>query len=360
MKVALLTAKPNWSRKVDGHKLYVGEKRPPHGIGFLTAVLERSGAQVDVFDRYCGDKEWPRDDFASYDLMGLYCTSVCTDDIAYVVKRSKAPRIAVGGPHAHCFPDQIPAKVSHIVRGEAEHIICDLAAGRIEDRIIEPKRLTSQELDALPRFPFERFFGGPKKKLYDWGFHFHEVTPVLTMNTSRGCPYSCSFCSVSSIWGNKLTVMSARRVFDDVRYVVSLGARGVYFREDNFTARRSRLVELCELLARSNEKVLWACETRVDTVDDELMGLMRAAGCIGFYVGVEHLSQRMLDLFRKGVTVEQILAFFESTHKRGIFTHASFIVDHPEETAEDKKERERLLKVISPSFVVNNTYRENG
>ena len=359
MKIALVTAKPNWTRKVDGHKMYVGEKRPPHGIGYLTAVLQKAGYSVDIIDRYCGDKTWPSDNFASYDFMGIYCTSVCSTDIDSLIKKSKAKRIAVGGPHAHLFPESFSDKVDHVVRGEAEEIIVDLVNGKITERIVEPKRLPSAALDQLPRFPFERFCG-ETRDLYDWGFHFHDVQPVFTLNTSRGCPYTCSFCSVKNIWGLKLTAMSAERVLNDIDYVESLGAKGLYFREDNFTHRNKRLIAVCEALIKRNSSLLWACETRVDTVDDELMGLMKAAGCIGFYIGVEHLSARMLDIFHKGITVEQILSFFESTHKYDIFSHASFIVDHPEETPEDKAEKERLVEVIKPSFVVNNRYRENG
>jgi O-antigen biosynthesis protein len=359
MKVALLTAKPNFTRRVAGHKLYVGEKRPPNGLGFLTAVLREKGIAVEIFDRYCGDTRWPRDDFASYDFVGLYCTTVCSTDIERVVRKARSKIVAVGGPHASLFPEKIPARADYIVRGEAEAIIADLVEGKLERGRIETARLSSDDLDKLPRFPFD-IFNGELAKNYDWGFHFNEVKPVFTLNTSRGCPFSCSFCSVRKIWGRRFTAMSAERVFDDIQHVRSLGARGVYFREDNFTVKRSRIVDLCEKLVRSGSDLLWACETRVDTIDGELMALMRRAGCIGFYVGVEHLSQRMLDVFNKQVTVEQILAFFENANRQDIFTHASFVVDHPEERPEDVAERERLLDVIKPSFIVRNRYRADG
>jgi len=359
MKVALLTAKPNWLRRVGGQKLYVGEKRPPHGLGFMYTILRNAGFQVDLYDRYCGDLTWPKDDFASYDFLGLYTTSVCSTDIERIVTKAKAARIAVGGPHAHLFPESFPDRVHHIVRGESEKIIVDLVNGRISERIITPPRLSDEELDEVPRFPWE-FFYNEKHDNYDWGFHFNDVKPVFTMNTSRGCPFQCSFCSVKSIWGRKLTAMSAERVFDDIRYVHSLGARGLYFREDNFTARKARLRKLCELLVQSGLDLRWACETRVDTVDDETMALMQRAGCIGFYIGVESLSQHMLDVFQKQVKVEQIVKFFESANKYGMFTHASFIVEHPEETRQDRGETERLMDVIKPSFIVRNRYRPDG
>lgn len=359
MRIALLTAKPNRSTKVDGHKFYVGEKRPPHGIGFLYSNLNDKGFEVDIFDRYCGNTDWPSDNFSSYDFVGLYCATVCSDDIKKVIKKTKAKRIAVGGPHAYLFPDTFPKKVTHIVRGEAESIIVDLAKGNISDRIVVPPRLSDTELDNLPRFPWDLFYNH-YRQYYDWGFHFHEVKPVFTMNTSRGCPFACSFCSVKQVWGRRLTAMSAERVFDDMKYVATLGAKAVYFREDNFTARNKRLRALCEMLIESESKLLWACETRVDTVGDELMGLMKRAGCIGLYIGVESLSQNMLDIFQKQVTVDEILSFFESANKYGLFTHASFVTNHPKETDEDRQATERLLNVIKPSLVVMNEYRKNG
>ena len=142
--------------------------------------------------------------------------------------------------------------------------------------------------------------------------------------------------------------------------VAKLGAKAVYFREDNFTVKKKRLVELCTSLAKRNDKMLWACETRVDTVDEETMGLMHDAGCIGFYVGVEHLSQCMLDHFNKDITVDQIMSFFKNTRKYGVFTHASFIINHPKETERDKQLLKERIKELNPSVVINNTYRENG
>lgn len=359
MKVALLTAKPNWRGRVDGHRFSVAEKRMPHGIGFLYAVLKQAGFDVDVFDRYCGDTRWPRDGWASYDFLGLYTTTICSKDIDRILRKARARRIAVGGPHAHLFPERIPGNVDHIVQGEAENIIVDLVQGRIDQRIVVPDRLSSGDLDALPRYPYELFYR-EHHDLYDWSFIFHPARPMFTMNTSRGCPFDCSFCSVKRIWGRKLTAMSVDRVLRDIEYIQSLGARAIYFREDNFTTNRSRLLEMCERLIRIDSGVVWACETRVDSLDPEVMTLMRRAGCVGLYTGVEHLSQRMLDILNKKITVEQIIEFFDNARARGIFTHAAFITEHPQETDADRRESRRLLEVIRPDAVTTNRYREEG
>jgi radical SAM superfamily enzyme YgiQ (UPF0313 family) len=359
MRVALLTAKPNFLRKIHGQKLSVTEKRPPNGIGYLYAILKQAGFEVDLFDRYCGDTRWPKDNWASYDFLGLYTTTICTTDIQRILRKARAKRIAVGGPHATLFPEQISDRAHHIVRGEAENIIVDLVKGNIDQRMITTDRLSSADLDRLPRFLYETFFG-EHHDLYDWGFQYNGIVPAFTMSTSRGCPFDCSFCSVRKIWGRKITYMSVERVLDDIEHIKSLGGRAIYFREDIFTAKRRRLRELCEELIRRDVSINWACESRVDTVSAETMALMKRAGCVGMFVGVEHLSQRMLDIFNKRVKVQQILDFFENAHRHELFVHASFIVDHPDELDEDRAERERLLEVIRPSASSFNKFRADG
>lgn len=355
MKIALLTAQPNTCK---GYKFNFKEKRPPNGIGFLYKILKNNKLDVDIYDRYAGNMNWPSDDFKSYDFVGIYCCTLCTEDIFDIIKKLKCKKIAVGGPHAYIYPETFPDKVDYIVRGEGESIIVDLVSGKIKDRIINTKRLTSNELDAIPRFPYEYFWNKGKRKYYDWDFHFSSTKPIFTLNTSRGCPFSCSFCEVRRIWGRNITYMSVDRIINDINYVVSLGAKGIWFREDNFTVNNKRLESLCNVILNNNIKIEWGCETRVDTVDDRLMELMERAGCRGFYIGVEHLSQRMLDIFNKGTTVGQIIKFFKSAHKYHISTAASMIVDHPKETKKDIIEREKYLKIIKPTKIWRNKFRK--
>lgn len=354
MKIALLTAKPN----VGGYKFNTSEKRPPNGIGILYSILKKDNNDVDIFDRYANDLRWPEDNFKSYDFVGIYCCSICTKDIFNCIDKIDCSNIIVGGPHAYIRPESFPDKVTKIVRGEGENVILDIINNKILERIITTKRLSNEELDNSLRYPYEYFWDAKRRNRYRWNFKFHRVNPIFTMNTSRGCPFNCSFCDVRNVWGRTFTYMSSEKVFNDITYVKSLGAKGIYFREDNFTVVNKRVREVCESLLKNNYNMKWACETRVDTVDDELMGLMAKSGCIGFYVGVEHLTQRMLNVFNKGITVEQILTFFKSANKYKIKTAASLIINHPEETRHDINERERLLKIIRPTLIWRNKFRK--
>jgi radical SAM superfamily enzyme YgiQ (UPF0313 family) len=356
VKVALLTAKNNEDEKWNGHRFAVDEKRPPHGIGFLYSILKRAGADIEIFDRYCGNYNWPVDNFKSFDFVGIYCASVCRNDFLSVIDKVDNESIAVGGPHASLFEEDFSDKVKYIVKGEAEKIILDLVCGNLKEKVIKTDRLENEELDKLPRFPFDIFI--ERKDLYVWDFPFDKlISPVFTLNTSRSCPFDCSFCSTRKIWGRKYTYMSPERVYEDILYCISLGAKGIYFREDNFTVVNKRVESLCNMLLENNISIKWACETRVDTIDERLVKLMAESGCIGLYIGVEHLSQRMLDIFNKRVTVEQIIKCFEWAHKYKISTAASLIRNHPEETIVDRELLADRLSIIRPTMYWANEFR---
>lgn len=356
MKIALMTAQPNIDSKVGVHEFATDEKRPPTGLGYLYKILKQSNFDVELYDRYSGNLSFDFNKSDGYDFVGIYCASVCTDDIKFIIDNLKSDKIAVGGPHASLFPEWFSSKVNYIVQGESENIIIDLVNGKYKDGIIKTKRLDNVSLNKIPTFPYKYFWDN--KNNYTWKFPFSDISPVFTLNTSRGCPYSCSFCSVKKIWGHKLTAFSPERVFSDIEYVKSLGAKGLYFREDNFTVNKKRLFKICDHIKNLNLK--WACETRADAIDDETAKVMSESGCIGFYIGVESLSQHMLDIFNKQLTVDQIIKCFEFAHKYNIKTAASMIKGHPEETDVDRSETNRLMQQIRPTMKWFNQYRDNG
>lgn len=167
------------------------------------------------------------------------------------------------------------------------------------------------------------------------------------MNTSRGCPFDCVFCSVGSIWSRKYRCFSAQRIIEEVKYLVEkYNVKGIYFREDNFTLNKDRVVEFCEGLLSQSVNIKWVCETRVDTLSYELLELMGKSGCKGLYFGIESGSQRMLDFMKKGITIEEVEKAFNWCNELGIESHASFVVGVPTETAEERKQTVEFSKKI--------------
>jgi len=355
-KVALLTAKPN-TGGVDpsGHKMWVGEKRYPIGISYLYAVLKQHGIQADIFDFYSGMASWPQNDFEDYSFCGLYTTSVCKDHIMWILDHCKANVLAVGGPYASLNPEDFKSKTDIVCQGEAERDIVNFVQPNFVGGVCKTARLTSEELDMLPRFPWELYVD----KSYDWTSFFDNKRKYLTFNTSRGCSYACTFCDVKRIMGRKYSYMSAERIFDDIRYCnTTFGTNAILFREDFFALHHGRIEELCKKIIDSKIDLKFVCELRAD-VPLTILRTLKQAGLDGAYIGAEAGSQRMLDIFNKQLKVEQIYKFGEQCKMLGIKMALSFIRKHPEETQHDINLRKKMIKTINPERVWVNTFREN-
>jgi len=331
------------------------EKRPPLGLGFLIAVLRNAGHKVFFIDNYLNPSDFLETDYLRrhhIDFVGIYANTICFRDTRRMLHRLEYLRqtgrwqgkIIVGGPHTSVALDTIPGFVDFVVQGEGEVAILDIVAGRAAGRVLRCRRL--DDLDDLPLPAWDYFINQP----YHWGGDWFPGTPVFTMNTSRGCPFHCTFCSVGSIWGRKYTFFSAERIVHDIDYLIKeYGARGVYFREDNFTVQRERTEKFCELLLQRNIHITWACETRVDTLDRNLVKLMQRAGLTALYFGVESGSQEVLNRLKKNITPEQTRNAFDWCREFGIKTAASVIVGTPGETPRDLQQTLALVDDLKPT-----------
>ena len=338
------------------------EKRPPLGIGFLISVLRNAGHKVFFIDNYLRPQNFLEKDFLwknSIDFVGIQANTICFRDVLrmlhmmqYLRQKGKwNGKIIVGGPHTTVAPDTIPKFVDYVVQGEGEQALLDIVEGKVKSRLVRYPVI--ENLDDLPMPAWDYFVRLP----YDWSVDWFEKQPVFTMNTSRGCPFECTFCSVGSIWGRQYTYFSASRLVRDIEFLVKrYKVKGIYFREDNFTLNRKRLTEFCNLLLEKKLNISWACETRVNTIDREVVALMHQSGARAFYFGVESGSQRILDFLKKGITVDQIKNAFALCREIGIKTAASVIVGVPSETKDDVSKTEMLLDEIKPTVTWHNVF----
>ena len=358
MKVVLLTsAAPEFYQG-----LSFGEKRFPIGVGYLISVLKQAGHEVEFVDRYLlGSNVWPKE--KRYDYIGIYSSTPCFEDTNAIIRELHGRgRIMVGGPHTSYCPESIPSEVDFICEGEGERVILDIVERNGKSsltgrglRVHRAPRLTSKELDVLPSPPFDLF----SKLPYDLSVPWFSDAPVYNMCTSRGCAFNCSFCDVGKIWGKKVAVMRAERIVEDIeKCITDFGAKGIYFREDNFAVSKARVQRFCDILLRKEVQIKWCAESRVDAVDQELLSLMARAGCKALYVGFESGSNKMLKTYNKAITVSQSRKFASAAHDAGILIAASMIFGHPEETDVDRALSEKLVREIKPKTVWWNRWRK--
>lgn len=340
------------------------EKRPPLGVGTLMAILEREGHKVHFDDQYLAP--WPIFDSAHFlakhkiDVVGIYCNTICLQGTLSLVRKLQylrerglwKGRIAVGGPHTSYGAESLPEYIDHICIGEGDITFPEMINGLEKQRIAEGKKV--EDLDSLPRPAWQHFI----YRGYDWSSPWDEGYPMYTLNTSRGCPFACTFCSVKGVWGRTYRFMSAERVIEDIEVMRRYyGMQAAYFREDHFTLDRQRTVNFCEELIRRNIVFPWLCESRADSIDSpEVIELMARAGCKALYIGVESGSQRMLDLLKKHEQVEQFERVIKKARACGIRTYASMIYGVPGETEDDVILTEEFLARANPHYVGRNVF----
>jgi radical SAM superfamily enzyme YgiQ (UPF0313 family) len=161
--------------------------------------------------------------------------------------------------------------------------------------------------------------------------------------TSRGCQYRCAFCD-RSVFGNHVTYHGAEYVLSLMRILRRLGGtRYIYFEDDNFLLN-PELDTLLGKLRQFRVPIEFSCQSRVDSVDDELLRTLRASGCRQIFYGVETGSKRLLQAMKKGVRVDDVPEVVAKTRAAGIESMALLILGYPGETVESLEETLALLK----------------
>jgi radical SAM superfamily enzyme YgiQ (UPF0313 family) len=235
--------------------------------------------------------------------------------------------VIIGGVHATFRPDEALQHADCCVLGEAEEVIDDVVA-RLLDGVFAPRIVNCDcgasvatanktplcwvaDLDNLP-FPdlslIHRWRAGP-------------LTPLMT---SRGCPHDCRFCSVTTMFGRRYRFRSAELVLEELAH---REARRVFFYHDNFTANRTRTLQLLEGMLRLPKPPRWMAQVRADVARDlELVKLMKASGCARLFIGYESVSPDTLEAYNKHLSVEQIVESVRVLHEHDIRVHGMFVL----------------------------------
>jgi radical SAM superfamily enzyme YgiQ (UPF0313 family) len=249
--------------------------------------------------------------------------------------------VAAGGHHATARPAQCLEKgFDAVIVGEGERTFCELVkelssektpAGlpglvfRSGDAVTRPEPL---DIDSLP-FPARDLLD---LSAYRPALFGYKRLPVTSMVTSRGCPYSCGFCS-KEVFGSVYRAQSPARVLSEIKELVGkYGIKEITFQDDTFTADRARVLKLCSLIKESGLDLTWSCMTRVDLVDPELLTAMKSAGCFSIAFGIDGASDGSCGLMRKGFGFAQAKTAVAAARAAGIETRGYYILGYPGET----------------------------
>jgi radical SAM superfamily enzyme YgiQ (UPF0313 family) len=344
---------------------------PPLGLMYIAAYLEKNTEhQVEIID--CLPEKIDHNQLAEKirlaqpDVIGITALTFALIDVIAVIKAAKKINPAIitilGGPHVNIYPDEtlnIP-EVDFVVLGEGEMPCLDLInnlndleklktiqglAFRDENGKIcnTGARPLLQNLDDIP-FPARHLT--PYQKYYSV---LSKEFPVTSMFTSRGCPYKCLFCDRPHL-GKQFRARSAQSVIAEIKECIRLGIKEIFIYDDTFTVDRQRVVDICQGILKENLNIKWDVRARVNTVDEELLKLMSKAGCIRIHYGVEAGTKRILEVLRKGITLEMAKKAFALTKKSKIITLAYFMFGAPTETKKEALQTIKFAKKLKADY----------
>ena len=346
-------------------------KLPPLGLASIAGVLREAGHDVRIFDGILSGNQIRdiKDRLADNppEIVGIGATSALAEialQIAALIK-SREPKTAVvmGGVHPTLFPLQMISnpQIDYVVRGEGELSMAELA------KALESEREPAGIAGVVYKTKGEIVENGPRKpvdNLDDLPMPAYDLLPIrrytslqiaerpfASMITSRGCPYTCVFCSARLTMGPKYRAFSPERTVEEIQWLIrTFGVKEVLFKDSEFTMDLARVESICDLLGRKGIKIKWSCNGRIGRLSRDLLRTMRGAGCRLIEYGIESGDEDILVALSKQITIEEVRATFAMTRQAGLKTIANFMIGNPGETRASIDKTLRLAKEIKPDY----------
>lgn len=248
--------------------------------------------------------------------------------------------VLFGGPQATAVAEKTLRKYSFvdgIGLGEGENTIVNILDCLESGDLSQVKGLAFREGDKIVlRYNDELIQDLNQLPMLDLSTLPVKILKSIDLDIGRGCPYSCIFCSTKLFWKRKFRIKSAKRIFNEILfYKNNFGVEEFNFQHDLFVANRKLVIELCDMLMESKMDIKWYCSARVDTVDEELLLKMHAAGCNSIFFGIESGVEKTQKYIKKNLDISQIEKLPLLLKKTQIEGTLSFIYGFPEETKED-------------------------
>ncbi|HLP60351.1 MAG TPA: radical SAM protein [Candidatus Deferrimicrobium sp.] len=326
---------------------------PPLGIAYLMRALALGGHTAKLLDLCFEDKPIGRVkreiravapdvlliSIRNIDNQTLFQPVTFLDYMKRVMDACRSVfkgKIIIGGAAVSIMPKEFFEflKPDVAVAGEAEDIINGLLDHR-EDKVYLANKeyLVTRGDDPgkvyLPHRSRKGFLVSiPWRNFYDPRYYTYEAAGLIpgeSIQTRRGCAFSCSYCKCPDIEGNSLRLRRIDFVMEEMQIIISRGSRNVFFVDSNFNYPKDYARELCLAMIHNKLNIQWMCYLYPTHIDKELAALMKKAGCTSVYFGTDHLEDTMLQNLHKGFTVADVLEADRVCAQAGIKTVHAFL-----------------------------------
>jgi anaerobic magnesium-protoporphyrin IX monomethyl ester cyclase len=336
---------------------FLGLLREPMGLYYLAGILEAGGISSSIID--FNVQRPTKANFREYlkrikpKIVGVTSYTFNFSAAIKILNEVKCllpgSVTVLGGVHASALPMEVLSgtkSLDFIVIGEGEYTFFNLCKGILNEEgiealdgiayrrgervLINPPSNKVVNLDELPL---------PDREMLPIGRY-----PVASVQTSRGCPYSCIFCNINQFYGRRIRLRDPRGVVDECSILVNKYKKdNIFFFGDAFTISSDWVERFCDEIIRRGLKFTWGCETRVDNVSYPLLKRMSMAGCREIQYGIDYGDEGVLKLLGKDVSIEEIDDAVRWAKRAGLFVGAFFIFNVP---GEDEETMERTFNLI--------------
>ncbi len=328
--------------KTENLHIYAKFNLPRLGSPLLATIMREQGFQVRVC--FMTEREILKKDLLA-DLVAI-STITSTAPAAYRLARyykSRGIPTVLGGPHVSFRPGEGLDYADYCICGEGEHAFPALVnalnnGGSLEhvpglvwkQGLTVRKNSRAAAVHDLDSLPF------PDLSLIEYGRSRYRRNPfkrkIIPIQTSRGCPFDCTFCSVTGMFGKRYRYRSASNIIEELKRY-NPRKHHIFFYDDNFSANRKRTKELLLKMIELKLGFGWSTQVRTDIAkDSELLALMKRAGCQVLYIGFESCDENALAEMHKSQTVSEMVTAIREIKKHHIYIHGMFVFGFDSDT----------------------------
>lgn len=328
---------------------------PPLNLAILAAHVKQHGHEVRIVDEIVGQDYKEILDLYHPDVVGITAT---TPRITRAYEISDDCRrlgfyTVLGGVHVSVLPEEGLEHADSVVIGDGEEALVKILDG-CKEKTVQGEAINDLDKLSFPAYDLldMKYYSTIYRRQMLTHLHFlPSYSKVASVMMSRGCPYSCKFCCNN--WkATKLRFHSVARALDELEYLKKqYRIDAIFFFDDNIFANKKWLKSLCEGMIERNLNLIWSCQSTVTHLDAEILALCKKAGCRQIQFGMESGSPRILEYLKNGrCTVENNRRVARICKEIGILSFASFIIGNPDETLEDIRLTEDLIKELQLDF----------